>query len=243
MQYLLILGATSDIAVAIAQGYARQGYNLYLAGRNREALEPIASDIQIRNDVETRVVDFDASDYGSHAAFFAALDPKPAGVVCAIGYLGDQELAQTDFAETQRIITANFTGCVSILNIIAHNFEQRGSGFIVGISSVAGDRGRQSNYFYGSAKAGFSAYLSGLRNRLARTGVQTLTVKPGFVATKMTEGMDLPGALTAQPSEIAADIIKAQRKGKSILYTKWFWRYIMMIIKAIPEFLFKKLKL
>jgi len=137
----------------------------------------------------------------------------------------------------------NYTGVVSLFNIIANDFEKRKSGFIVGISSVAGDRGRKSNYIYGSAKAAFTAYLSGLRNRLYDAQVHVLTVKPGFVSTKMTEGMDLPEKLTAQPEEVAEDIYKAQQKGKNVLYTKWIWRWMMLIIRSIPEFQFKKMSI
>ena len=121
--------------------------------------------------------------------------------------------------------------------------EKNKNGFIVGVSSVAGDRGRKANYIYGSSKAAFSAYLSGLRNRLFESKIQVLTVKPGFVATKMTDGLDLPEKLTAQPEEVAKDIFVAQQKGKDILYTKGIWRLIMLIIKHIPEFIFKKLSI
>jgi len=121
--------------------------------------------------------------------------------------------------------------------------ESKRNGFIVGVSSVAGERGRKANYIYGSAKAGFSTYLSGLRNRLYESGVEVLTVKPGFVATKMTQDLDLPEKLTAEASEVAEDIFNAQQKGKNILYTKWIWKYIMLIIKHIPEFMFKKMSI
>ena len=128
---------------------------------------------------------------------------------------------------------------MSLFNIIANDFEKRKSGFIVGISSVAGDRGRKSNYLYGSAKAAFTAYLSGLRNRLYDAQVHVMTVKPGFVATKMTEDMDLPEKLTAQPDEVADDIYNAQQKNKNVFYTKWIWRWVMLIIRSIPEWKFK----
>ena len=137
----------------------------------------------------------------------------------------------------------NYTGVVSLFNIIANDFEDRRSGFMVGISSVAGDRGRKNNYIYGSAKAALTAYLSGLRNRLYDAQVHVMTVKPGFVATKMTEGMDLPEKLTAQPEEVAEDIYKAQQKNKNVLYTKWMWRWVMMMIKMIPEWKFKGMSL
>ena len=171
------------------------------------------------------------------------LEEKPLGVISAVGYLGDQEKAQTNFEEAKKIIDTNYTGIVSLFNIIANDFEQRRSGFIVGISSVAGDRGRKSNYIYGSAKAALTAYLSGLRNRLYDAQVNVLTVKPGFVATSMTAGMDLPEKLTAQPEEVAKDIYEAQQKGKNVLYTKWIWRWVMLIICNIPEFQFKKMSI
>ena len=243
MKYVLILGAKSDIAKALAREYAKHDYDLYLAARNAEELEPFGNDIKVRYDKEARLVEFDALDYESHQAFYNTLDPKPLGVISAIGYLGDQEKAQNDFQEAQKIIDTNYTGCISILNIIANEYEQNKNGFIIGISSVAGDRGRKSNYIYGSAKAAFSAYLSGLRNRLHDANVQVMTMKPGFVNTQMTKGMDLPEKLTAQPEEVARDVYAAHKKGKDVVYTKWFWRWIMLIIKAIPEFQFKKMSI
>jgi hypothetical protein len=165
------------------------------------------------------------------------------GVISAIGYLGDQEKAQNDFRESNQIINTNYTGIVSLINIIANDFERRGSGFIVGISSVAGDRGRKSNYLYGSAKAAFTTYLSGLRNRLFKANVHVLTVKPGFVNTQMTAKMDLPKKLTAQPEDVAKSIFDAQNSNKDLLYTKWTWKWIMMLIKIIPEFKYKKINL
>ena len=243
MSYVLILGAKSYIAKAVAREYAEHGYDLYLAARNADELEPFSNDIKVRYDKEARLVEFDALDYESHQAFYEALDPKPLGVISAIGYLGNQEKAQSDFQEAQKIIDTNYTGCVSILNVIANDYEQQKNGFIVGISSVAGDRGRKSNYIYGSAKAALTTYLSGLRNRLHDANVQVLTVKPGFVNTRMTKGMELPEKLTAQPEEVALDIYAAQHKGKDVIYTKWFWRWIMLIIRNIPEFLFKKMSI
>ena len=132
---------------------------------------------------------------------------------------------------------------VSILSVIADDFEKRGSGCIAAISSVAGDRGRQSNYIYGSAKAGLTAYLSGLRNRLTSKGVHVMTVKPGFCRTKMTENLELPAALTASPEQVAHAVYRGMEKGRSTVYTLWMWRWIMLIIKHIPEPIFKKMKL
>lgn len=243
MSYILIVGAKSDIGKATAREYARHGYNLYLAGRNVEELEVFAADIAIRTGQIVRLVELDILAYESHRGFYGQLEEKPLGVISVVGYLGEQVKAQTDFAEAELVIATNYTGVVSLLNIIAEDFEARRSGFIVGISSVAGERGRKSNYIYGSAKAGLTQYLSGLRNRLYPAKVHVLTVKPGFVSTKMTAGMALPARLTAQPDEVAKDIYKAQQKNKNLLYTKWIWRWVMFVIRAIPEGQFKKMSL
>lgn len=240
---ILIIGAKSDIAKALAHEYAKHGYDLYLAARDSAALATDRIDIDIRHKVGVETFELDITAYDSHLSFYESLSPKPAGVISVVGYLGDQKSAETDFHEAEKIIATNFTGCVSLLNIVASDMERRGEGFIIGISSVAGDRGRKSNYVYGSAKAAFSEYLSGLRNRLANSGVHVLTVKPGFVNTKMTHDLDLPKKLTAEPKEVAADIYKAQQKKRNILYTKWFWRLIMLIIRHIPEPIFKKMNL
>ncbi len=239
MNFILIIGAKSDIAKAVARKYAENGYDLYLAARKSNDLKEFANDIKIRTQRDVKCVELDILDYASHEAFYDALEEKPLGVISVVGYLGEQDRAQSDFGEAQKIMDTNYTGVVSLLNIIANDFEKRRSGFIIGISSVAGDRGRKSNYLYGSAKAALTAYLSGLRNRLYNANVHVLTVKPGFVATKMTEGMELPEKLTAQPEDVAKDIYKAQQKNKNVLYTKWMWRWVMLIIKAIPEWKFK----
>ena len=243
MNYVLIIGAKSDIAKATAREYAKNGYDLYLAARNSSELEAFANDITVRIQRTVKLVELDILDYKSHQTLYDNLEEKPLGVISAIGYLGEQEKAQSDFTEAQQIMATNYTGVVSLFNIIANDFEDRRSGFMVGISSVAGDRGRKNNYVYGSAKAALTAYLSGLRNRLYDAQVHVMTVKPGFVATKMTEGMDLPEKLTAQPEEVAEDIYKAQQKNKNVLYTKWMWRWVMMMIKMIPEWKFKGMSL
>jgi len=243
MSYVLIVGARSDIAIAVAREYARNGFNLYLAARDASSLQPIAQDISVRYQKIVNIVELDILDFDSHADIYAGLAEKPMGVITAVGYMGEQTQSESDFLEAKRVIDTNYTGLVSLLNIIANDFAERGSGFIVGISSVAGDRGRKRNYVYGSAKAAFTAYLSGLRNRLFDRSVQVMTVKPGFVATKMTANMQLPEKLTAMPDAVAKDIYRAQQKGKDQLYTKWLWRYIMLIICHIPEFIFKRLSI
>lgn len=243
MKNLLILGATSGMAQAVAKAFVADGWSLTLAARDVEHLNAIASDLRIRSQVPVGTVAFDAVDCANHAAWYEALETRPDAVLCAFGYMGDPNAARGDFEEVQQTIAVNYTGAISILNQVANEFEQRGAGTIIGISSVAGDRGRQSNYMYGSAKAGFSAYLSGLRNRLASVGVQVLTVKPGFVRTRMTENMDLPAALTAEPEQVGAAVLNAVRKKRNILYVLWMWGFIMWIIRCIPESIFKRMKL
>ncbi len=243
MKYLLIVGAKSDVARAIARAYAKKGYNIYLAAREAKSLAPLANDISTRYQRVVECIELDILDYSSHQSFYESLKVPPEGVVTAVGYMGEQKQNEMDFTEAKKVIDSNFTGNVSLLNIVANDMEAKGRGFIIGISSVAGDRGRKKNYLYGAAKAGFSAYLSGLRNRLFESGIQVLTVKPGFVATKMTEDMDLPAKLTAQPEDVARDILNAQQRGKDVLYTKWQWQFIMAIIKHIPETIFKRLSL
>ncbi|MDX1521229.1 MAG: SDR family oxidoreductase [Anaerolineae bacterium] len=243
MNHVLILGATSDIAMALAHKFAGNGFSPILAARNSARLEEAATDLRIRHSVPVTIVEFDALDYASHAAFYEGLPEKPAVVICVFGYLGEQEKAQADFAEAKLIIDSNYTGAVSILELVAADFERRRSGTIIGISSVSGDRGRQSLYIYGSAKAAFSTYLSGLRNRLAKANVHVMTVKPGFVRTKMTADLPLPAPITAKPAQVANDVFKAYQKGSDVVYTLWMWRLIMFIIRNIPEPIFKRLRL
>lgn len=243
MSYVLIIGAKSDIAKEVARVYAKNGYNIYLAARNSDSLVDLSNDIKIRSNVDVKLCEFDIVKFETHQEFYDNLQEKPLGVIVVAGYMAEQKDCANDFEKTLNTINVNYTGAVSILNIIANDMEKNKNGFIIGVSSVAGDRGRKANYIYGSSKAAFSAYLSGLRNRLFESKVQVLTVKPGFVATKMTVGLDLPVKLTAQPEDVANDIYNAQQKGKDVLYTKAIWRLVMLIIKHIPEFMFKKMSI
>lgn len=241
-KYALILGAKSDIAGAIARQYAGQGFHLYLAGRKaNQSLTADCNDLQIRYNITAQPVEFDALAYETHAQTWAGLSPKPEVVICVVGYMPEQSEAEKDPNLALRVMETNYVGCAHFLNFVANDFEAQKSGTIIGVSSVAGDRGRAKNYFYGSAKAGFTAYLSGMRNRLHKSGVHVLTVKPGFVNTKMTEHLELKGPLVAQPEEVGSDVWKAYKKKKNILYTKWVWKYIMLIIRNIPEGKFKKM--
>jgi len=238
--FVLIIGAKSDIALALARGFAEEGYSLYLSARTVSDLEERAKDLTIRYGVSVKLKELDVTDFSSHLSFVQSLDPFPYGVVYCAGYLPDQKKAEKDWKETEKTLHVNFTGAVSLLNCIADRMEERGEGFIVGISSVAGDRGRKSNYIYGSAKAGFSAYLSGLRGRLFRKKIVVMTVKPGFVQTKMTRHLSLPPLLTASPEEVAKGIIQGIKKKKEILNVRKIWWWIMLVLKVLPESVFKR---
>lgn len=231
------------MAMAIAEVFASHGYNVQLAARNVSRLQALKADLEIRYHAIVSLHDFDAADTNRHPEFFNGLEQLPDVTICVFGYLGNNETALENWMETSRIIHTNYTGAVSILNVAAARYASIGRGTIVGISSVAGERGRQSNFLYGSAKSGFTAYLSGLRNYLFHKGVHVVTVQPGFVYTKMTEDLRLPPLLTATPAQVAQAVYGAVAKKKDVIYVKWFWRYIMLIIRMIPEFVFKKMKL
>ncbi|HEY6095111.1 MAG TPA: SDR family oxidoreductase [Gallionellaceae bacterium] len=241
---ILILGATSAIARGTAAALARRGHALYLASRDMDELQRSAADLQLRYGVPVRFGRFDAEATDTHPAFLQQVLAEMGeleGMVLAVGYLGDQ-LAARDFKQGARVIAANFTGAVSILSECASYLEPRKQGFIIGISSVAGDRGRQSNYVYGAAKGGLSVFLQGLRNRLFHSGVRVITVKPGFVDTAMTFG--LPGLfLVASPQDVGEKIARSVTKSADVVYLPWFWRYIMLIIQHVPEPIFKRLKM
>lgn len=242
---VLILGASSAIARASANAFASKGHALYLAGRDLEDLGRIAADIRIRYGVNVLSGFFDAEAFSTHAQFFESVVEHMhglGGVLLAFGELGEQRKAIQDFTAALEIINTNFTGACSILTHCANYLGQEGNGFIIGVSSVAGDRGRQSNYVYGSAKGALSLFMQGLRNRLYPAKVRVITIKPGFVDTAMTFGH--PGMfLVASPKDVGEKIVASLDKSKDIVYIPWFWRYIMGIIKSIPEWIFKRLHL
>jgi decaprenylphospho-beta-D-erythro-pentofuranosid-2-ulose 2-reductase len=241
---MLLLGGTSDIGRAVAAQYAEQGWNIILTARDMDAGERNAADLRVRHNVNVRVVKFDLFRPDDHDALLRGLGNMPDTVVSALGMLGDQTRAETDLLHAREVFVANFEGPALLLGAFAEQMAKLGSGTIVGISSVAGDRGRAANYVYGSAKAGFTAFLSGLRNRLAVKGVHVLTVKPGFVRTKMTEGMKLPPALTAAPEEVARALYRAAEvKRADLIYVQPVWRLVMAIIRTIPESRFKNMKI
>jgi decaprenylphospho-beta-D-erythro-pentofuranosid-2-ulose 2-reductase len=243
----LVLGAKSVIAQAVAQLLAtEEGYDLILGARGSDQLAPFAADLALHTGRKVDLLEYDALRTGSAAAW--PQRAVEAGgefdlVVMAVGCLGDQSQAEADADELLRVLTTNYVGVALTLAGLAQYLAQRtDGGGIIGIASVAADRGRQSNYAYGSAKGGLALFLQGLRNRLARRGVHVLTVKPGFVDTPMTQGLE--GLfLVASPERVARDIIRAYKRGRDVLYTPWFWRYIMLVIRCIPERVFKRLSL
>jgi short-subunit dehydrogenase len=244
MASVLILGATSGIGRALAVEFALHRYDLILAGRDFEELSALSADLHLRYGIQAHAQRFDILNFeemeSAVAASLALAGDSLEGVVLCAGYLGDHEKALKDCRETRRILDTNFTGAVLTLNLLANYFEQKRRGFICAISSVAGDRGRQSNYLYGAAKGGLTTYLQGLRNRLYHAGINVLTVKPGFVDTRMTYGRQKL-FLVAPPHAVARGIYRAVRKGKNGVYLPWFWGVIMLLVRAIPERLFKKL--
>lgn len=244
-QNILIIGATSAIAQATIRLYAKQGHNLFLAARNAESLTTIANDAKIRGANEVFEYVIDLGEHHRHADMVEYLFekmPKLDVALIAHGTLPDQQACQNDVELTMREINTNGLSAISLLTLLANRFEEQKSGTIAVISSVAGDRGRQSNYVYGSAKKLVSTFLLGLRNRLYESGVNVIDIKPGFVDTPMTAEFD-KGPLWAKPEDIAQSIIKGIEKGRQTLYTPWFWWGIMLIIRSIPEVIFKRLKL
>lgn len=242
---VLVLGGSSDIGHATALRYAQAGWTVWLAARDTETAQRNADDIKVRSGVTVTVHPLDVLKTETLADFVASLPSLPDTAISVIGELGDQSRAEADPAHAAMIMRSNFEAPSLLLGLIAERFRRRGTGTIVGVSSVAGDRGRASNYVYGAAKAGFSQFLSGLRNRLALDGgARVVTVKPGFVRTRMTAHLKLPGFLTVTPERVAADIYRAaEEKPRDVIYVgRRFW-LVMTIICAIPEALFKRLKL
>jgi NAD(P)-dependent dehydrogenase (short-subunit alcohol dehydrogenase family) len=241
---LLLVGATSDIGRATALRYAEAGWRVLLAARNGEAAQREADDIATRTGAEVGVHRLDILETQSFPAFADELPALPDTVACVVGELGEQARAQTDLDHATLLLRTNFEGPALLLGLFAERFLARGSGVLIGVSSVAGDRGRGSNYAYGAAKAGFTAFLSGLRNRLAPFGVKVLTVKPGFVRTRMTAGLKLPPLLTAEPEEVGRAVFHAAETGRAdVIYVRPVWRMVMGVIGLIPEPVFKRLRL
>jgi len=246
MKQVMIIGATSAIAQCVARLFAMHGAQLFLVGRSSERLDVIAADLRVRGAARVACFAADITEATRHSEMLtAAWSALPAMdlVLIAHGQLPDQQQCQQSVSDTMHALDVNFLSVVSLLTLLANQFEAQKRGTLAVISSVAGDRGRQSNYVYGSAKSGLGAFLQGLRNRLAKSGVHVLTIKPGFVDTPMTAHIPERGLLWAQPEEIAAGIVRALDKRHDVVYLPRFWALIMLIIRTIPERLFKRLSL
>lgn len=242
---VLILGATSRIAHELAHRYAENGQSVFVAARDASEAARIAADVGVRTQGTCASGHFDATDFESHAAFLEQVRGTVGPVdvaILAFGDMGEQKESENHFDAARHVIDVNYTAAVSLCELLATHMTDRAGGSIVGIASVAGDRGRQSNYIYGSAKGAFALYLQGLRNRLFKSGVHVMTVKLGFVDTRMTFGLQT-GIPIASPEAVSRAIFEAQRARTDVFYYPQFWRGIMSVIKAIPESAFKRLSL
>ncbi len=245
MRKIIIIGATSAIAQETAKLFAQQQDSLFLIGRDAARLKIIAADLKVRGATQVDYLSADLLAYEQHETIirqaYECLGCVDV-VLIAYGTLDQQQACEQDFSKTKQALDTNFFSVVSLLTELANRFEQQHYGCIAVISSVAGDRGRQSNYIYGAAKGGLTIFLQGLRNRLHHAHVCVLTIKPGFVDSPMTAQFK-KGILWAQPEDIAKGIDKAIKKRKNEVYLPWFWQGIMGIIRCVPEFVFKRMKL
>lgn len=238
----MLLGATSAIAEAVARRLAARGDSLFLVGRNAERLDAIAADLRVRGarGVYTATLDFNRFD--EHARVVAEAWRtlgKVDIVLIAHGTLPDQKACEASVAQSLDELRTNLLSTVSLLTLLANDFERQRFGSIVVVTSVAGDRGRQSNYVYGAAKGGVSRFLEGLRHRLNRVGVNVVDIRPGFVDTPMTAAFP-KGRLWARPADVAPDIERAMDRGSAVVYTPWFWRWIMLVVRMLPNALFHR---
>ena len=242
---ILILGATSAIAHETAKCFAADGAELCVVGRDAGRLQALASDLSARGAKRVEVVTANLADIDEHPALVSRVVESLGGIDAALvahGTLGDQEASQADVQETLRQFTTNATSYISLLTLLANYMEERRTGCIAVISSVAGERGRGSNYVYGAAKSAVTQFTSGLRARMAKCGVAVVTIKPGVVDTPMTSAIK-KGPLTAKADKIGRRIYVAMLKGEDVVYTPWFWGPIMLVIRTIPEGIFKKAKM
>lgn len=242
---VLALGATSAIAEATLRLYAERGASFYLVGRNPQKVAAVQADLLTRGASAASTAAIDLDQTAIHPALLADAYAALGGIDVALvahGVLGDQKAAEKDYAAAEAILRTNFLSAVSLIGELANYFEEQRRGTIAVISSVAGDRGRRSNYVYGASKGGLNVYLEGVRNRIDRAGVQVLTIKPGFVATPMTA--HLPSSpLFAQPRQVARHIVRAIEKRKDVAYVPPFWWAIMLVVRSVPGRIFKRLNL
>ena len=243
MKYVLIIGAKNELGIELANLYARNNYNLYLAGRSIKDIQDKSSAIEKKYKVKSVLCELDVTDYNSHQKIYDTLIIKPIGVIYLAGYYPNIPLSTSKWSETLRTIEINYLGCMSLLNIISNQFINDRRGFIISVTSVSGLRGRAKNYIYGSAKAGLIAYMSGLRNKMNKYNVNVLTVIPGFITSNKDKKENYPRVLVTTPKKLALKIFNAQQSNKDVIYSSILWQLIMFVIKLIPEALFKKLKI
>ena len=242
---VLALGATSAIAEATLRLFAERHATFFLVGRNARKLAAVRDDLLTRGASAATAYVADLDDTGAHPAMLAQAVTVLGGLdvtLIAHGVLGDQPEAEKDYAAAEAILQTNFLSSVSLVTWLANYFEGEHRGTIAVISSVAGDRGRKSNYVYGASKGGLNIFLDGVRNRIDRAGVNVLTIKPGFVATPMTAHLP-KGALFAQPAQVAKHIVRAIDKRKDVAYVPPFWWVIMLVVRGIPRRVFKKMNM
>jgi short-subunit dehydrogenase len=241
---VLVLGGNSDMGMAIARQFAlKEKARIFLASRDIELLKKNLADLDIRSGIEAQGSYFDAEDFDSHKDFVNSFPEDMDVVIIAFGVLFSNEKCIAEPDAVVKMAGINFTGSINVCSLIAEKMKRRGKGCIIGISSVAGDRGRPANYFYGCTKAGFSAFLSGLRATLHGSGVSVMTVLPGFIRTKMTHGMQVPPLLEGNVEQVGESVYRAWKHNKMVVYTPWYWYWIMMVIRSIPERIFARLSL
>jgi decaprenylphospho-beta-D-erythro-pentofuranosid-2-ulose 2-reductase len=242
---ILVLGATSAIAMAVTSLFAARGAQFFLVARSADKLDAVRRDTLTRGAASVTVYAMDLDDTGAHAQMFAQAGQVLGSIdlaLIAYGVLGDQQEAQSSYAAAEAILRTNFLSTVSLITWLANYFEANGKGTLAVISSVAGDRGRKSNYVYGASKGALNIFLDGVRNRIDRSGVNVLTIRPGFVATPMTSHLP-QGPLFASPEQVARGIFKAIASRKDVVYLPAFWAPIMFLIRSVPQSIFKKLNL
>lgn len=243
MKRVLIIGASSAIASACAREWAEQGADFFLVARSAQKLEQVKADLTARGAKSVSVHSMDATDFSAHGPMLASCMTAMGQIDIALiahGTLPDQKVCERDVSVALQEFSNNGTSVIGLLTVLANQLENQRCGTLAVISSVAGDRGRPSNYLYGTAKAAVSTFCEGLRARMFKVGVHVITIKPGFVDTPMTRGLGLPAALVAQPEQVAKLILKGIDRQRSTLYVPGFWRFIMLIIKSVPDFIFKR---
>jgi len=242
-KWLIVFGANSDIAIAISKKFASVGYNLLLASRNLKNTKKLASNLQIRYSVETKTIKFEAEKFNNHSKVIESLNIEPSVVVFAHGVMHDQKKSEQDFELIHDMVKVNYLSIVNLLELFLNKFSSHKQVSFVILGSVAGDRGKASNYIYGSTKSALETYIEGLWHRLYGTKMRLLLVKPGFVDTKMTEKFDLPKTLTCKPYEVAEQVYKAHLKNKDLIYVKRIWKIIMFLIRLMPKSIFNRTSL